>query len=325
MRLLAKVLTGLLVTTVSLVTVIYSLYKYDQREQNLSIRAVKHQLTQLEKKEKDKIVEDKPEVKVNIVVGESTEVKLNITIKDILPKKETRILVLMDNLEMSKEFKDCMICMSDSIENITVFFHKLHKSGCPDLHIIMHTFGGSAHTCRLITKFIKQYTGKVTAFIPYYSYSSGTHICLACDKLYVAPLGQISAIDAQILYNDRSSTKDNKNSAIHYYSAVDYKLKDKNKDFNSKPLEERLQMEQAGKWCTENIELIKDLQKNNPKIDILIDKLASGKYPHCTSFMFDDMISFGMNPQLGVPDEYTDIIDVLLTIEKTYFPKQDLD
>lgn len=68
-----------------------------------------------------------------------------------------------------------------------------------DIHIILHTTGGSLSSAEAICNCITNHTGKgkIIAYIPYYSYSGGCMIALACDKIIMTKNAILGPCDAQ--------------------------------------------------------------------------------------------------------------------------------
>ena len=76
-------------------------------------------------------------------------------------------------------------------------YNKLDKN--KDIHIILHTTGGALSSAEAICNCIANHTGvgKIIAYIPYYSYSGGCMIALACDSIVMTKNAILGPCDAQ--------------------------------------------------------------------------------------------------------------------------------
>ena len=108
----------------------------------------------------------------------STYKQNQITKKNIIP-----IIHSVSSITLN----DTAITIKTHMEFIKEY-EKMDKT--KDINIIMHTIGGSLSSAEAICNCIlnhqqSNYEGKIIMHIPYYSYSGGCMIALACDKIVI--------------------------------------------------------------------------------------------------------------------------------------------
>jgi ATP-dependent protease ClpP protease subunit len=186
-------------------------------------------------------------------------------------------------------------------------YEKVDKN--KDIHIIIHTTGGELSSaeaiCNCIDNHRKQNNeGKIKIYIPYYAYSGGCMIALACDEIIMTCNAILGPCDAQSYVG-----------GVHSVAAIVETVKYK-KEMKEKITEEWL----AGCY---DAELCKDRQQKyvnklvNSKIfsedigKIIYEEFFSGKYNHDRIFPAQDAKDLGLQITIvkEMPKMINDIIN----------------
>ena len=133
------------------------------------------------------------------------------------------------NFELPKEQKECLVTLYNFGNEITnlrkrplliMFYSKEECSqidegdiyeleqklnekipeGVFELDVCIQTLGGDANSSYLIAQLIRNYSNYMEILIPNYSYSGGTLISLASNKIILGKTAKISPIDLQLSY-----------------------------------------------------------------------------------------------------------------------------
>ncbi len=181
-----------------------------------------------------------------------------------------------------------------------------------DIHIVMHTVGGALSSAEAICNCIanhKQmlYKGKIIVYIPYYSYSGGCMIALACDKIVMNKNAILGPCDAQQMVL-------NVHSIASIIDTVKYK-----KEMKEKIAETWLAASYDAQLCKERqLEYINKLIKSNRFSkelgDIIYNEFFSGKYNHDKIFSAQEAKEIGLDIEIveSMPQIIKNVMDYMI-------------
>jgi ClpP class serine protease len=254
-------------------------------------------------------------VSMALVIGGSCYLlKKMFTIKSTIKQKQITnnnvIPIIHYTSQSAIKYGDTSITINTHMDFIKAY-EKMDKD--KDIHIIMHTVGGSLSSAEAICNCIlnhkqSEYKGNIIMYIPYYSYSGGCMISLACDKIVMGKNAILGPCDAQQYMTDSH------HSVASIIDTVNYK-KEKNEKINENWLagaynanlcKER-QLKYVNKLIKHNI--INDEVGNN-----VYDEFFSGKYNHDQIFSAQDAKDLGLNIEIVdvMPDMIKNFADYLL-------------
>ena len=173
-------------------------------------------------------------------------------------------------------------------------YEKIDKD--KDINIIMHTVGGALSSAEAICNCIanhqqSDYKGKINVYIPYYSYSGGCMIALACDKIIMSKNAILGPCDAQKYVGCTHSI-----AAI--IDTVNYK-----KEMKEKINETWLASSYDAKLCKERQrEYVNKLIQSNKFTkevgNMIYDEFFSGKHNHDKIFSAQQAKDLGLNIEI---------------------------
>ena len=209
--------------------------------------------------------------------------------KNKLPKNNIIPIIHSTNPSIGD---DDMITIGTHMDFVKAY-EKVDKT--KDIDIIMHTVGGELSSaeaiCNCITNHQSKYTSKINVYIPYYSYSGGCMIALACDKIIILRNAILGPCDAQIYVTSRHSI-----AAI--INTVDYK-----KSKEEKIDENWLASSYDAQLCKERqLEYVNKLIKfgkfNDNVGKTIYDEFFSGKHNHDKIFSAQEVKDLGLNVEI---------------------------
>jgi len=211
--------------------------------------------------------------------------KKQITNNNIIPIIHSTNISIMDN--------DNMITIKTHMDFVKAY-EDINKD--KDINIIMHTVGGALSSAEAICNCItnhqqSNHKGKINVYIPYYSYSGGCMIALACNKIIMSRNAIIGPCDAQ-----KHITSTHSIAAI--IDTVDYKKIMKEKidenwlasSYDAKLCKER-QLEYVNKLITSG-RFTKEIGET------IYDEFFSGKYNHDKIFSAQEVKNLGLNVEI---------------------------
>jgi len=113
----------------------------------------------------------------------------------IVQKRKRPLLLMFYSPSLGK------IVVGD-IEYLEQVFNKYQK--IKELDLIIFTKGGDVSTSYFLAQLIRANCEELETIVPFYSYSGGTVIALASDKIHMSNVSKISPIDVQIGNKDFS-------------------------------------------------------------------------------------------------------------------------
>ena len=183
---------------------------------------------------------------------------------------------------------DTMIGLNTHIEFIKNY-NKMDKD--KDIHIILHTTGGALSSAESICNCIANHAGKgkIIAYIPYYSYSGGCMIALACDKIVMAKNAILGPCDAQ------KASLTTQYSVASVIDTVNYKKENKEKikeEWLAHSYDANLCKDRQKKYVEKLMKCGHFTENIGNKI---YEEFFSGKYNHDKIFSAADAIELGIN------------------------------
>jgi len=157
------------------------------------------------------------------------------------------------------------------------------------IDIILHTTGGMVVASQQIASALAAHKGKVTAFVPYFSFSGGTLIALAADEIVMDRQALLGRVDPQIFGA----------SAISISQAVSRKDPDRVSDIAL------VLSDTAEKALSQVKEILADLLRlkgyAGKEIEAISEELVLGKYTHDYPITFKKATELGLKVNEGVP------------------------
>jgi len=157
-----------------------------------------------------------------------------------------------------------------------------------DFDIVFHTPGGSIFYTMMISKLIKNYPGKIRAFIPSYSMSGGTILALSCNEVHMNEVSCMGPVDPQLgsMFTSASARG---------WKEI-FKVKGKKADDST------IAMNFTGSQYTKTIKrllasLIKDKfnKKDEKAKRAFLKLLTSGDVEHALQLSKDELIELGLS------------------------------
>jgi len=136
--------------------------------------------------------------------------------------------------------------------------------------LIIQTPGGCLFSTMMISRMIKNYPGKIRAFIPSFAMSGGTVLALSCDEIYLGDSACLGPVDPQLggLFSHGSA------------NSWDHVVKMKGKKAEDKTIAYSLLGKQATKTVREYLDEIITLPMDTKDKKKFIDSITSGKVEH---------------------------------------------
>lgn len=195
--------------------------------------------------------------------------------------------------------------------NMTTFskfikaYEKLDKD--KDIHIVIHTPGGMLASVEAIVNCMINHKGKgrIIGYIPYYAYSGGCAIAIACHEIRMLPTSVVGPCDAQL------ASKMQAYSVKSIVDSVNKKL-DRGEPVKEKWLATAHTAEICQKRQKKFIDkLIKHGIFNEEVGNTVYSEFFTGKYNHDTSFSAYDMQSMGLNVSIvdKMPQQIKDLFE----------------
>lgn len=88
---------------------------------------------------------------------------------------------------------------------------------CPNLDVIIHTYGGVPQVGYLLAQVIHDFADKITFLVPEYSFSAGTVLCLSGNDIKLADHALLSPIDITIHEIKKSGTTVTELVSVDYF------------------------------------------------------------------------------------------------------------
>ncbi len=184
-----------------------------------------------------------------------------------------------------------------------------------DIHIIIHTPGGSLSSCEAICNCIENHRklnngSKVIAYVPYYAYSGGCMIALSCDNIVMLNNAILGPCDGQ------SSSGYSQHSVASIIEAVKYKMENKEKvseQWLATHFDANLCKTRQKKYLDK---LVDDGLYDRSIGDNVYEELFSGKHNHDKIFSANEAIDLGLK---------VEIVEVLPTDIKNIVTSKILD
>lgn len=176
-----------------------------------------------------------------------------------------------------------------------------------DINIVINTPGGSLSAVESIVNCILNHkgSGRIRCYIPFYAYSGGCAIALACHEIIMTKNSIVGPCDGQL------PTKMTRYSVASIINAVEYK-----KSHQETVKEEWLATAESAKLCQlrqrQFIDrLIQARIMNETTAENVYTELFTGKYNHDISFSAQDLINLGLNVTLidSIPTEIMNAFD----------------
>jgi len=234
-------------------------------------------------------------------------------LKSIYKKRQftnNNIINIIHSTNMSVlSLNDTSITIKTHMEFIKAY-EKMDKD--LDIHIVMHTVGGALSSAEAICNCIanhklSNYKGQIIVYIPYYSYSGGCMIALACDKIVMCKNAIMGPCDAQQLVL-------NVHSVASIIDTVKYK-----KEMKEKIAETWLAASYDAQLCKERqLDYIKKLVKTGKFSEELGNKIYeeffSGKYNHDKIFSAQEAKEIGLNIDIvdTMPNIITNVMNYMI-------------
>lgn len=185
-------------------------------------------------------------------------------------------------------------------------YEKMDKD--KDIHVLIHTVGGALSSAEAICNCIANHKGKgkVIAYIPYYAYSGGCAIMLACDKVFMHRNAIIGPCDAQKPVGKLST-----HSIKAIIDTVEYK-KDKDQKIDEEWYANSVDAESCKtrqKGFVDN--LVKRGTLHEQLAEKIYDEFFSGKYNHDKIFSAQEAKELGLNVEIvdSMPAVLKDIVE----------------
>lgn len=229
----------------------------------------------------------------------------------VIESFDCKVLIITDCVWKNNPFFEYFFgnCAIFKINN----FNQLHftnfcqKYENKNIKIIIHTAGGDNDVTNFISVALRDHPN-TSAYIPYYAYSGGSLIALACKKIFMNTASSMGPIDSQVEYGFVDSDYLYSSTSIIEYH--DYCEKNK----VVMPADKYIKYLDAKKIYDYDKYFIRSVFKTN-RDNNLIDFFCNGRYPHDVSFSFSEL--HGLDPYLFRKFGPTDIncqclIDILL-------------
>lgn len=218
----------------------------------------------------------------------ANEIKRNTTnnIFPIINSEKTDML--------SSLYKSCdsMITI-DTYQKFSVAYSKFDID--KDIHIVLHTPGGQLTGAEAIVNVILNHKGKgkVYCYIPFYAYSAGCFIAMACDKIYMHVNAILGPCDAQ-----KSIGVYEQYSVAAIEEAVDYQ-KNRQMKIDTKWLAHNHDAKLCKSRQRETLDtLIKRGKIDEMKGNQIYDQFYSGIHNHDKIFTAQNALDLGLNIEI---------------------------
>ena len=188
--------------------------------------------------------------------------------------------------------------------NFIKMYNKLDKD--KDIHLIIHTLGGSLSSAEAICNCMISHRGKgkIYCYVPYYAYSGGLLIALFSDKIFVLENTIFGPCDGQQMID-----KFKYYSITSIISTVEYKKE------NKEPIKELwlASYEDAKNCRLRQRKFIGKLKDNydHETLDKIYEEFLSGKYNHDKIFSAQDMVEIGVN--IEIVDQMPTFVDDIMS------------
>lgn len=227
---------------------------------------------------------------------------------------QNNIISIIHNIQkrglssIATESGDNMITLRTHMDFIRSY-ENMDKS--KDIHVIIHTPGGSLSSCEAICNCIDNHRklnngSKVIAYVPYYAYSGGCMIALSCDKIVMLTNAILGPCDGQ------SSTGYTQYSVASIIEAVKYKMDNKEKiseQWLATHFDANLCKERQKAFLAKRVE---DGLYEESVGEAIYDELFSGKHNHDKIFSANESLKLGLMVDI-VDSLPTDIKEIVQT------------
>lgn len=207
--------------------------------------------------------------------------------------KNNTIAIIHNSRPLNLTLNDTSITIKTHMEFIKEY-EQMDKD--KDINIIMHTVGGALSSAEAICNCILNHKngnhkGQIIMYIPYYSYSGGCMIALACDKIIMGRNAILGPCDAQQYVA-------NVHSVASIIDAVKYKKENKEKiseTWLAGSYDAELCKERQLRYVTKLIESGKFSEEIGKTI---YEEFFSGKYNHDQIFSATEAKNLGLNIEI---------------------------
>jgi ClpP class serine protease len=180
-------------------------------------------------------------------------------------------------------------------------YEKMDKD--KDISIIMHTVGGSLSSAEAICNCILNhkksgYKGQFIIYIPYYAYSGGCMISLACDKIIMGRNAIMGPCDAQKMVTTTAV-----HSVASIIDTVKYKKEMKEKNIKEEISETWLAGSYDAELCKKRqlkyVNKLVSYERFSEDVgEVIYAEFFSGKYNHDQIFSAEDTQNLGLNVEI---------------------------
>lgn len=208
-------------------------------------------------------------------------------------RKNNIISIIHSTANLNLTLSDTTITINTHM-NFIKEYEKMNKD--EDIHIIMHTTGGALSSAEAICNCILNhqqgnYKGKIIAHIPYYAYSGGCMIAIACDKIIMSTNAILGPCDGQKLI-----------TGVHSISSIINTVKHKTEKgektseiWIAASLDAELCIKRQAKYVDKLVKSGKFSEDIGAKI---YQEFFSGQYNHDQTFNAEEALSLGLNIEI---------------------------
>lgn len=209
--------------------------------------------------------------------------------------KTSGVVAIVDsrNVSLLSKLEKLELLTSITEETFMQFKDALDDCSLKEMHIVMHTRGGSLSAAEAICRAIllaRDRGVKITCWIKYFGYSAGCMIAAACDEIRMSETALLGPADAQLGSMFASNSINSICETIEFQLA---NCRERIKpDWYAKYIEATSTRQRQRQWVDEMCER-KFFTKE--QADSIYDELFSGKYNH------DQVIHPSWAKKIGLP------------------------
>lgn len=231
---------------------------------------------------------------MHIIIHRLIKLTILLTLMTMISYLMTKYLVSMNNKKtVKRSIKNSIVLdgtiTSESYKKFIRFYRKLNKNR--DIHLILHTTGGTASIAYAIGNCILNHTGtgKITCYIPYFAMSAGTIIALCCNHIITNNHSLFSSCDNQMPINKTI----NHVPSSTIINIITHK-KNKNEPIKEDWLAAEIEAHKLESYEKKFIKKLCDIR--NYDENIIHDELFSGKHHHNLTFTPNEIndMNFGL-------------------------------
>jgi len=170
---------------------------------------------------------------------------------------------------------------------------------------IIHTHGGESELSNFLTYILSQNKIYVETYIPQIALSAGTFIALSSNIIYMNWYSAMGPIDTQLGYSESVDEDFEETFPVKFIKTI------KNKE-NALS---KLQSLQADSLHNDDLFILNKIFKTK-KCNKIIENLLESNRSHSIRYGPKDLLTFGLNVKVGIPDDIQEIFDIFLTMYK---------